>query len=66
MTQVEAANIISNIALDHGTGILETLEYMQEVYCEGQEEWAEQFTVYERKAYWIVTEGMREMFFGKG
>jgi len=65
MTHSQASAIISNIALDHGTGILEVLEYMEEIYCEGQEQWSEQFTVSERQAYWIVMEGMRELFFGK-
>lgn len=65
MTQSEATAIISNFAIDHDSGILEALEYMQGVYNEsGQEEWAEQFTIQERRAYWIVMEGMREMFFG--
>lgn len=66
MTQSEATAIISTFAMDHDSGILEALEYMQGVYEEGNDEWSETFTIKERQAYWIVMEGMREMFFGKG
>ena len=66
MTQAEATSIISTFAMDHDSGILEALEYMQGVYNEGHDEWSEQFSVKERQAYWVVMEGMREMFFGKG
>ena len=66
MTHAEATGIISSIASDHTAGILETLEYMQGVYNEGHDEWSEQFSIKERQAYWIVMEGMRELFFGKG
>jgi hypothetical protein len=66
MTQAEATSIISTFAIDHDSGILEALEYMQGVYNEGHDEWSEQFSIKERQAYWIVMEGMREMFLGNG
>ena len=65
MTNSQAVSIINAIALDHGTGLLETLQYMQGVYNEGHSEWSEQFTTDERKAYWLVMDGMYDMFFGK-
>jgi hypothetical protein len=64
MRNAQAVSIINAIALDHGTGLLETLEYMQSVYNEGHAEWSEQFDLEERRAYWIVMDGMQEMFFG--
>jgi hypothetical protein len=66
MTQAEATSIISTFAMDHGSGILEALQYMDDVREEGFDEWTEQFSVVERKAYYVVMEGMRELFFGKG
>jgi hypothetical protein len=64
MTQAEATSIISAYAKDHDSGILETLEYMKKVYDYGFHKFAETFTAEECKAYWIVMEGMREMFYG--
>jgi len=66
MTQAEATSIISAYAKDHDSGILEALQYMDEVREEGFDEWTEQFSLDERKAYYVVMKGMRELFFGKG
>ena len=66
MTHAEATSIISTFAMDHDSGILEALEYMDGIYKEGHAEWTETFSVKERQAYRIVMEGMRELFFGKG
>lgn len=65
MTQAEAVSVISTFATDHGSGLLEALQYMDEVREEGFNEWTEQFSLDERKAYYVVMEGMRELFFGK-
>ena len=66
MTYAEATSIISTFAMDHDSGILEALEYMDGIYKEGHAEWTEQFSVKERQAYRIVMEGMREIFYRKG
>ena len=66
MTHAEAISIISMFAMDHDSGILEALEYMDGIYKEGHAEWTETFSVKERQAYRVVMEGMRELFFGKG
>ncbi len=64
MKQAEATSIISTFAMDHGSGLLEALQYMDEVREEGFDQWTEQFSLDERKAYYVVMEGMRELFFG--
>lgn len=64
MTQAQAGSIINALAMDFDTGILETLEYMRGIYDEGLIEWNNNFSLEQRQAYWIVTEGMRELFFG--
>jgi predicted outer membrane lipoprotein len=64
MNVAQATSIINAIAVEHDTGILETLGYMQGIYNSSHAEWREHFDQDERKAYWIVVEGMRELFFG--
>jgi hypothetical protein len=64
MTKAEATSIISIIAIDHDTGILETLQYMNEIYEESNNDWKAKFTLEQRQAFHIVMDGMKEMFFG--
>lgn len=66
MHNTKAVSIINAIALDHDTGLLETLEYMKSVYDKGHAEWSERFDLDERRAYWIVMDGMYDLFYGKG
>jgi hypothetical protein len=66
MNNAQAVSIINAIALDHDTGLLETLEYMKGIYDSSHAEWCEHFDLDERKAYWIVMDGMYDMFYGKG
>ena len=64
MNVAQATSIINAIAVEHDAGILETLEYMQGIYNSSHAEFCEHFDQDERKAYWIVLDGMRELFFG--
>lgn len=64
MNVAQATSIINAIAVDHDTGLLEVMEYMRGIYDSSHAEWCEHFSIDERKAYWVIVEGMRELFYG--